>query len=147
MANIDMKVTTFDDGGDTLTARAFLRDVEDAIMTGDLNDKEGAGLLRKQLRGTPREWMDLQIARGKEGFDKFSTLRPLFEARYCRPLTAAQLRSLEGTLVQKDKEKANAFMVRIERYLLEDDRDVEEDVKKTDAYKKAFDRRARTESA
>lgn len=142
-ARIDMKVQTFDDSGDTLSAKAFVADVDAAVLAGGLEDGEAAGLARRQMRGDAKLWIDYMIEEGTDGYALWTELRPIFLARYCKQLTLVELEALESQLKQKDKEKAKAFMIRVKRFIREDEMEVTAQEKATAPYRTMFNRRAK----
>jgi hypothetical protein len=142
-AQYKLDVGTFDGTGGSLKAKAFIRDVDNAIAASGVTPERMSGIVRGALRGEARLWIDTMEEMGTGGLGSWTTLKPLLREEFSGALTVAELATLESQLQHKAMERASAFYVRCQRYHLEEDADVTAVVKADDIYKDQFARRVK----
>lgn len=128
---------------DSLGARAYFNNIDNAIIASGCTPARMAGLVRQNLRGPALTWLDTQVILGTAGLDSWTTLRPLMVAEFAPLLTVAQLADMERELVHKADSSVSAFFISCQRYHLEEDADLTADVRAAELYKSQFDRRVR----
>jgi Retrotransposon gag protein/Zinc knuckle len=104
-------------GGMGLEGRIFLRKVTQYAAVSRLNDEQTAQAVGFALTDTAQRWYGTLAERnppGNEVVNTWADLRPLFVARFCRQLTAAELAKLSRELIQVEKETVDDFLDRCE---------------------------------
>jgi hypothetical protein len=143
MATYKVEIGHYDGQGGSLRARAFIADVDNAIIAGGITDARMAGLAKTALRGEARTWLETQVQLETAGLGLWSTLKPLLVQEFSAPLTMVELASLEKSLEHKVGERVSAFYVRCQRYHLEEDADLLPAMRGEDIYKEQFARRVK----
>jgi hypothetical protein len=143
MATYKVDIGHFDGQGGTLRAKAFISDVDNALIAGNITDVRMAGLVKAALRGEARTWMDTQVDLRTPGLDAWSTLKPRLKAEFSAPLTMTELATLERQLEHRAGERVASFYTRCQRYHLEEDADIDAATRDEDIYQQQFQRRVK----
>ena len=122
-------------------ARIFAMDMDAAMTAGGFKDEKMAGVFKSKMKDAARVWLMNQMSLATPGFDKWSTIRPHFEAEFMVPLTIAQLDATAKTLQQKQSESISIFFNRVQAYHLDADFPLTPEDKAKEGYRDGFDRR------
>jgi len=109
MAKITVGLGKYDGLGGPGKALAWITEVEDVMRAGGLNQARTAGVVSGNLEGEARAWMQKERLLLTPGLDAWDTLRPLFRARWVRPMNFTEIEGMYRDLVQKPAESVSSF--------------------------------------
>jgi len=119
--NIRINIREFDGTGGPTIAQAFVGEVDDAIQGGNIKDGQAAGVVRSLFKGKARDWLAVQRQTKAADIKTWTRLRVIFQARFCKRMTIAELKQAEAALFMKTDESVDDFYDRVYKFHLDED--------------------------
>jgi hypothetical protein len=142
-ATVKVKLLPFNGEGGAAQALAFIRNVTNMQMAGNLNGPRTAAAVAEGMTGAALNWYNRLVLQGVQEVGDWPTFVTLIRARFVRPMTVAQIAALHAGLAQKPGEMVQDFRDRVELACLAEDVTLPQAEKEEDGYITSFNRRVK----
>lgn len=106
---VKLQLPKFDGSETPLQARVFMRKAEAFGAVLNYSQAQIAQAVCFALNGAASRWIGTYEEGGDARIDEWDTLKPLFQERFCRPLSSTEISQLIRDLKQKDTEAVDEF--------------------------------------